>query len=428
MKILFIIEPFKVELLGMAYLASAIKKAGHQAEILKINDENFIESIKKINPDFLAYSVTTGKHKKFLEVHKQITHHFKIPSVWGGSHPTYCPEFINEEGVDTIIKGEAEKSFIDFLNNPRKGIIDVVPLEQDLDKIELPDREFLYKYSENRNNPIKNVITSRGCRFSCPYCFNSIYRGLYKGQQWVRHRSVNNVIEECIQLKKYPLEFIFFEDDEFLTNPNLEALLLAFKNKVKVNFHCQIRIELLTEKRTKLLKEAGCTGVTFAIESGNDKLRQELLSRKMSKEVIIKGSNLLHKYGITFRTENMIGLPNETIEQMIETLDLNIKCKPDLAWASIFQPYSKCPLGDYCKEQNLWDGEMEGFKETFFESTILKTPLKKQINNFQKIFSFVVDFPFLRPFIKILINVPNNKFYKWLYFYWKQQKYNKIFK
>ena len=55
MKVLFIIEPFKVELLGMAYLASAIKKAGHEAEILKIDDNDFIEAIeaiKEIKPDY----------------------------------------------------------------------------------------------------------------------------------------------------------------------------------------------------------------------------------------------------------------------------------------------------------------------------------------------------------------------------------------
>lgn len=429
MKVLFIVEPFTVEPLGIAYLAAAIKNAGHEAELLKTDDYDFVPKIKSIKPDFLAYSITTGKQKKFLLINQGIrTLVKKIHSVWGGSHPTFYPEFIYDKGVDTIIRGEGEWSFVDFLNNPYYGVSNLAPLERDLDKIAFPDREFLYAYPENYNNPIKNIITSRGCRFSCPYCFNSIYKKLYQGQKWVRYRSPANVIQECLELKHYPLEHIYFEDDEFLTNPHIEKFLYRYGREVKVKFHCQIRIEYLTEDIARLLKEAGCQGVTFAIESGNDYIRKVLLRRNTSKETIIKGAEILHKHNIMFRTENMVGLPGETVNQMLETLDLNIQCRPKIAWASIFQPYPSTPLGQYCKDHGLWEGEMDEFNETFFESSILKTPIQKQIGNLQKLFSFITSFPILRPLAKLLISVPNNKYYKKLYFWWKQRCYDRLFK
>ena len=169
------IEKFTVEPLGIAYLSSVLKKNGYEVDMLKIDYKDFYSELKRIKPDVLAYSLTTGKHKKFLNLNREIKKEFKVLSVFGGAHATYYPEVINEEGVDVVIRGEADKSFVELLNDYRLGkkvkrIIEFRTLEQNLDRIPLPDRKLLYKYPENRNNLIKNVISSRGCRFKCPYC------------------------------------------------------------------------------------------------------------------------------------------------------------------------------------------------------------------------------------------------------------------
>lgn len=426
-KILFIVEPFIIEPLGIAYLAAALKRAGHRAQWLSIKDGLFHPQIEVYDPDFLAYSVTTGQHRTMLEAHRTITTTYRIPSVWGGPHPTLYPEFIEDDGVDTIIRGEAEQSFIDWLENPIKGVIEPVAL-QHIDDIEPPDRDFLYEDANNYLNPIKNVMTSRGCPYNCPYCFNSTYRKIYKGQRWVRHRAVDHVIDECTDLKRYPLKMIYFQDDEFLANPNLEELLVKYADNIGVDFHCQIRIELLTDETAELLVHAGCTGVTFAVESGNDEIRTQLLSRKMSKETILAGCEILHRHGLKFRTENMVGLPNETLDQMLETLDLNIACRPELVWASIFQPYPKCKIADYCIEQGLWDGKTEAFSDTFFDRTILNTPLKHKINRLQKLTSIIASWPVLRPFTRLLISLPLDGLYRRIYKWWKKRKFRILFK
>jgi len=236
------------------------------------------------------------------------------------------------------------------------------------------------------------------------------------------------VIDECTDLKRYPLKMIYFQDDEFLANPNLEELLVKYADNVGVDFHCQIRIELLTDETAELLVHAGCTGVTFAVESGNDEIRTQLLSRKMSKETILAGCEILHRHGLKFRTENMVGLPNETLDQMLETLDLNIACRPELVWASIFQPYPKCKIADYCIEQGLWDGKTEAFSDTFFDRTILNTPLKHKINRLQKLTSIIASWPVLRPFTRLLISLPLDGLYRRIYKWWKKRKFRILFK
>jgi radical SAM superfamily enzyme YgiQ (UPF0313 family) len=432
MKVLFVTEPFSVEPLGIAYLAASLKKHGHEPELLRINDNGFLHEFSELNPDVVAFSVTTGKQRKFLELArrmKKLNPDVKI--IFGGSHPTYFPEIISNECIDAVIRGEADKALPELIDELQvkkqcRRLTEFRTLEQNIDRIPFPDREFLYKYPENRNNPIKNVITSRGCRFSCPYCFNSIYKDFYKGQEWVRFRSADNVIKECVELKKYPLKLIFFQDDEFLSNPDLYEFLRKYKVQVGVPFHCQIRIELLTDEKAQRLKEAGCTGVTFAVECGDPEIRKNLLQRNMTDEQIFKGVELLHKYGFKIRTENMLGLPGESLSQMLKTLKINAKIRPTIGWCSIFQPYPRLPLGEYAYQKGYWSGKGE-YSETFFETTMLNTPLKKEVINLQRLFGVAVHSWCVKVCIKALIKIPNNKTYDRIAKWWKQRQYNKLY-
>lgn len=429
MKVLFLTEKFIVEPLGIAYLASVLKKHGYDVDLIRVDLPDSSTQIKKSKPDILAYSVTTGKHKKFLALNKVIKEEIGGVSIFGGSHPTYYPEMVHENGVDFIVRGEAEKSFIKLLDKIRlfkssSKVIEFSILEQNLDKIPFPDREFLYKYEENRNNPIKNIITSRGCPYNCKFCFNSLYRSFYSGQHWVRYRSPENVIQECIALKKYPLEMIYFQDDELLSNPKIYELLDLYKKEIQVPFHCQLRIELLTEDLAKKLKDCGCNSVTFAIESGNEEIRKKVLGKYISNEKILKGSEILHKIGLKFRTENMIGLPTETLENIIETIDINIKCNPTYGWASIFQPYPRLPLGEQCKELKIWDGGINHIKETFFEDTVLNIKHKKEVVNIQRLFGLIVRYPRFKKLFFWLIKLSTNRVFNKLYFWWKAKVFN----
>jgi anaerobic magnesium-protoporphyrin IX monomethyl ester cyclase len=433
MRVLFVIEPFVVEPLGIAYLASALKNHGHTVDLLKIDNNGWLERVGEFAPDVVAYSVTTGKHKKFLEINRQIKNRYKVKSVFGGAHPTYFPEMKHEKGVDYIIRGEGDHSFPSLINRlaheePVEKEEKPHCLEQDLDKLPNPDRAFLYKYAENFDNPIKNVLMSRGCKFSCPYCFNSLYKGIYKGQNFVRYRSPDAVINEILEMKKdFPLSFLFFQDDEVLSNPHFDEFFDKYSYRVRTPFHVQLRIELLTHLKAKKLKEAGCTGVTFAVECGNETQRKLLLKRNMTNEQIITGAEILHRYDLKFRTENMVGLPGETLPMMYDTIKLNQRLNPTLAWASIFQPYPRLPLGLKATQMGLWHGE-DAFSESFFESTILRVPFKKEIVNIQRLFGFFVKNQVPELVFKNLIKLPMNKGFDRLYHSFKQKQYEELFK
>ncbi|MFH1423795.1 MAG: radical SAM protein [Candidatus Nealsonbacteria bacterium] len=448
MKVLFITKDFIIEPLGIMYVAGALKKAGHEADIVKSGVENAEKKVKDFAPDIIAYSLTTGQHGYFLDLNRKLKSRFKFLAVFGGSHPTFFTEIIKNEGVDVICIGEGEEAFTELADKMsrsedfsaisnlwvKKGgeiIKNDVRSLSDIDSLAFPSRELVYaKYSKSCNNPIKNFLGGRGCPFNCPYCFNHSLKAIYRGRgQYVRFRSVDNLLQEILEVKnKYPMKMIYFQDDTFGTKEEwLEEFSEKYPKMINLPFHCHARANLINEKLTGLLKKAGCSGVTFGIESGNDRLRNQLLERNMTKDQIIKAAKLVKKAGLRLRIFNMLGLPEGSLKDDFETLELNILCQPDLGWASIYQPYPRTKLGDLCIQKGIYGGDIDKISETFFEESVLDIKDKAKINNLQKLFSLAVSFPVLFPLVKVLINLPPNGLFRKTYAYWKEKLNRRIY-
>ena len=439
MKFLFIIRDCSIEPLGILYLSSGLKRNGHIVGLYKYKDfKDIISYLDMFKPDIVGLSMTTGQHIKLLEIASIVKNYDKnIKTIVGGAHPTYFPQISDNCDIDYIVRGEADFSLVKLVNDLSKGIFvcnkviaDFI-LPVDLDSIDFPDREIIYKYPEYYKNKVRNVLTSRGCPFSCSYCYSSAYKELYKGQRIVRYRSPVNIIKECEQIvKNYPVEMFFFADDEFSMDiTRLREIRNLYVNRINLPFHCQIRIDLLNEKRISILKNMGCYSLTFAIESGNGRIRRTILNRNISNQQIIEGCKLLKQYKIKFRAENMIGLPYETFKEMVETVELNVKVKPDYAWVSIYQPYPNTVLGEFCKRVGLFNGSLDGVQEKFSEGTVLNMPLKdkNRLVNLQRLFALVVKFKFLIVILDCLLNLPFEKFYTFLREEWKRYSYKKLF-
>ena len=123
----------------------------------------------------------------------------------------------------------------------------------------------------------------------------------------------------------------------------------------------------------------------------------------------------------------MVGLPGESVNQMLDTLDINIQCNPVYGWASIYQPYPGLPLTAYARKLELWDGNVDDISETFFEATVLKTGLNREIVNIQRLFGLAVSFPILRRLIRWCVRLPNNKLYTKLCAWWKRRRFQRLY-
>ncbi len=427
---MFITDKFTIDPLGIGYLSSYLKANGYGTDIVHGDYENVIDKVKSYQPDMLCYSVTTGKHVYYRDLNLQIKNQTesKALSVFGGPHVTFFPEFCLEPGVDVGVRGEGFDAIVEIACSLEKGhkldnLFNIVvgnhknELRPLMPKSNLlfPDRELIYKYLHNYNNPIKNVMCSFYCPMMCNYCYNKQYKAMY-GITVAEIRPVSNVIEEIQELKQYPLELIFFQDDIFpIYKKEWLSYFCILYRKIHIPFHIQVRAEMLSEDIIKQLKDVGLHGVTFAIESGNTELRNNVLNRKMSDEVILKNADLLHKYGIKLRTENMIGFPGETWGTAMETLKLNVECKPDIGWASLYQPYPGTELGDKCIEDGLFDGDMDSISENFFDKYRIKGDNGKRFERLQKLFSLIVLYPRLRWFANLLTSLPFDRLYRIVY-------------
>jgi len=450
MKILFIIKDFIVEPLGIMYLSTGLKSAGHRVDVVKGDIENVEDKVRDFSPDIIAYSIMTGDHIFFRDLNLKLKDKFKFIAIFGGSHPTFFNEFINEKGVDIICLGEGEeaiveladrlkegKSFTDVPNlwvKNKEGVIknQIRPLA-DIDSIPFPDRELLYsKYPQSRNNRIKNFIGVRGCPYNCSFCYNHRLQEIYRGKgQYARTRSADNLIQEILELKsKYPLEVIYFQDDTFGIDINwMEEFSKKYRKIINIPFHCNQRADLLTEKKVSLLKGAECFGVSVAIEAANDYLRNQILEKNITKEHIIQAIKFLKKAGLRIRTYNILGIPNGSLRDDFETLKFNILLKPDLPYVTIYQPYPGTKLGDWCIQKGLYNGNYDKILESsYFGESPLDIPDKNKVNNLHKLFNLTVSFPFLAPITKILINLPPNALFKKIHSFWRGRLNEKLYK
>lgn len=454
MKFLFLYWNHPIEPLGLMYLSAILKKSGHETKLGIIGGEKDLNQlVVEYKPHVVAASVMTGSHIEFMKLVSEFKKRHSFLSVMGGSHPTFHPDVIEEfPELDVVVQGEAEESIAELANNLEKGADitqiknlwvrkngkvfknEIRNLVQDLDQIPFPDRDLVYEYPLWRNQPIRHFIACRGCAYRCTYCFNNAIVEVYKGKgKWVRWRKVDTVVQEVKEvIRKYGGKFVYFQDDIFIMDKKwLMEFAEKYRREVGLPFHCHIRPNLVDETSAKLLKEAGCYSVHVALETGNDSLRK-LIQRDMPKETVINACRYLNENGIKIMLQNILGLPTSTLKQDMETLEVNILCKPLYAWCSIFQPYPGLELTRYAQGKGLLEENKE-IGRKFFETSILKIENKKEREFLQRWFGIAVAYPILyrSGLLHLLIRMPDipivRKFYNWIYNKFRKSRDNQLY-
>lgn len=410
MKILFIVhDGISHEPLGLEYLSASLIAHGHETRACMQSDS--IATCASWKPDFAAFQVLTGDEKRWGAVAKLIKAEFpSIKTIFGGPHFLFFTGAQQPE-ADFVIRGDGETAIIDVVEGRKH--FDLIPIEN-LDSLPFPDRSLLYnqRFPGIKNNVIRNVLATRGCIYKCSYCYNSNpewQKMVGEGKKRLRYHSPEYMIEHIQRtFEEYGGQLVSFQDDIFGIDMTwLEKFSRLYK-KINIPFFAQLRPYLITEDRVKLLKEAGIHIASFAIESGNAKTRKEILDRNEPNELIERGCELLHRYGIKFRMQNLIGLPvDDPLGDALETLRFNIKCRPTLSWISMLQCYPGTTIADYVIKKGIVKS-MEDLQyrvnATFFEECSLPIKNRKEIERLYAYWSAVVRWPWLYWIVvKILI-------------------------
>lgn len=411
-RVLFVERNLRNEKLGIMYLSGSLKAHGHHANLVQTDKTSLDDFIQDYKPDFVAFSITTGEHINALKVARYVKQKYGIPNIFGGPHCTFFPEIGYEEGVDFVVQGQAESVIIDIVEGRvKKGFIKA-ELAEHIDDLPMADREIFYQYPEFANNPMKNVITSRACPYKCSYCFNHAQFALTKidgeTKKWFDRRSIKNVVQEIDQIRsQYPLEKVLFIDDNFIQSQEwLHAFLDGWKEKVKLPWLCSLRVNSLSEELGIKMFESGLEMINYAMESADPDVQQRLLHRgHITNKDILNAIKLMGRFGVRARMQNIIGLPLlNSLEDALNTLQFNKQHRVTDSWCSIFQPYPRTALGQYCIDHNFTtEDNLKHCSESFFDESRINIPHKNEIYALQKIWYFAVDFNLPLDLIQIII-------------------------
>ncbi len=357
MKIAFINDPH--ERFGIEHVSALLKANGHQTRLFidpKLFDDGefsvrwlarvfdhrqrLIAELKAYQPDLVGFSVDTYSYQWALGMARDIKKEMPVPIILGGIHPTSVPErVIDNESVDMVCVGEGEYAMLELVNSMAKGRVDhairniwfkkdgrvirneVRPLIEDLDALPMPDKELYYSVSPH-SSEIYFIMTGRGCANSCSYCCHSYLKGIYKNKgKYLRQRSIDNIIEELVHARdKYRIKMVRFWDDDFMVGRNagwFREFSRRYKEKVGLPFICYLYPRDVPEEVIRDLKEAGCCEVNIGVQSWDDHVRREVLSRDTPNAEIDALLDVLKRNRINVTADFICGLPLQSDDDAV---------------------------------------------------------------------------------------------------------------
>jgi len=414
--------------LGLLYLSSVLKKAGHETDLFHLtpykteqiigkgllSTSHMLKKVETFKPDIVGFSVSSSEYLLCLDWARKIKDKFDIPIIFGGPHPTVDPlGTLSEKHVDMICVGEGEEALVELLNAIENGknITKIKniwvkknghiyrntlrPLIENIDALPYPDRDLIeIEYLNNKWNGA-SFMTSRGCPFQCSYCINHFLQKLYKNKgSYVRYRNVRNVIDEIkYVIEKYKIEKLTFIDETFSFNKkHIIELCKIYEKEVGLPFVCQTRANVVDKKIFLALKNAGCEIVHIGIESGNEFIRNSVMNRNMNEESILNAFKLAKEVGLRTSAYNMVGLPYETESMIWDTIKLNREAKPDETLCTILSPFKGTELEKVCRE-NKWI--KNDISESYYTEMTHEIPTIscEDVISYQQLFQLYINLP-----------------------------------
>jgi len=323
---------------GFTYIATLIKKMGYQLEVidcrLKENVKDFV--IENVQDSSMMGIATYMDSFVFLkEITALLKEKFPDKLIFlGGSLVSSLPKILlSYTAADCAILGEAELTLIEFLKHyfeensvDFKNIKGMAYKENNEIKVNPPrpqiknlDNLPLLNYTiwPNYENIIAKgqilISSMRGCPMECTFCFKTIPA--------LRLKSLERFEEEVAYLKENTkFDYTWLNDLTFNINEKRAMLVSEIMKKYKVKYHCFARVTHFSRELAYKLKETGCLGIWFGMESYNQKILDNC-GKNVTVEDINKALMVSQEAGLAVRGLFIIGLYGETEESLKNMLD-----------------------------------------------------------------------------------------------------------
>ncbi|MCM8791840.1 MAG: B12-binding domain-containing radical SAM protein [Candidatus Omnitrophica bacterium] len=357
------------EPLSLGFLASFLEKNNIEVKIIdELAGDDVEKEIISFSPHAVGITATTPLVRRAYEI-ARFCKKKDILVIMGGPHVSV----LSDEALcfaDVVVKGEGEEALLKIIRNDiRKGLV-IGNYIKNLDDFPPPARHLMhmdyYLYTKDRlrhtylyfvlpHTRVASILTGRGCRYRCIFCHNS-WRNLP-----LRFNSPERVIQEIEELiSKYKIQALFFIEDTLFTDRNRleEICRLMRKQKIKIIWGANARVNEIDEDILKIAKNAGCRQITFGFESGSQRILN-ILKKGTTVEQNKKAIHLCRKLGIIPQGTFIIGNPTETAEDIYATLNF-IKENPLSGPGVLYStPFPGTELWNWCREHNLISKDLD---------------------------------------------------------------------
>lgn len=377
--------------LGTLYVAASLLQEGHDVRFLNgafLSHDQIMTELVAFKPDVVGlYSTTFGWTKAMFTASAirkgGIQTHPCI--VAGGPYPVAVQEKCLEDcrDIDAVITGEGEITMTEMLRRIsgqkslhgveglvfRDGGIIVKnpprPLIEDVDSIPFPARELLGDAMDYipppatyKRKPVAVIMTARGCSRRCIFCFQ-IDKHRKKG---IRFRSVENVMKEielCLSQGYREIKFI----DDTLAADYDRAMRIALeikKRKLDFTWFASACVHQVDKPLLQAFRDAGCWAILFGAESGVQK-NLNTIRKGITLDQTRRAVKTAQEAGLTVYTPFIFGIPGETFEDGLKTIEFACELNPDIANFHALTPFPGTELYDNIDKYGTISGDLTNY-------------------------------------------------------------------
>ncbi len=355
--------------------AAVLEKENFDVKILDCTAENISWSklenlINKSNPDMIVVTISTPSFYGDIKV-ADICKNLNILSVVIGVHCTALPEkTLLCSNFDVVVRGEPEITILEIAKNigNKKNLNDVLgisykkdavihhnksrPFIKDLDVLPFPalhlinNKKYLFPFSKE----IWTLVTiNRGCPYNCIFCTSFLYYG--KCQRFRSPSNVADEIEEIVTSFKIRKIGMWGEIFTISDKTTSEICNEIKKRNLDVEWYIASRADTLNNFRIKKLVSAGCKATTLGIESGSQKILNNI-KKNITTRQAFKTIKNCKKFGLETQAHVMFGLPGENKKTAQESIKFIKNANPDYVNFYCAVPFPGTEFWNYVNKNN----------------------------------------------------------------------------
>jgi radical SAM superfamily enzyme YgiQ (UPF0313 family) len=335
--------------LGLAYLAAAMEEAGAEVRVLDLvvtpySAEMLAKILDDFQPELVGLTAVTMTVDHAMAVVDGVKRHNpRAVTVMGGPHVTFsAPQTLKAcPSLDVAVLGEGERTMVELVRavaagsgfenvagiaHRADGAIRFTPSRgfiADLDSLPPPARRLLPLGRYRALGMPISMTTTRGCPHQCIFCVGRKMVGAK-----VRYRSPRRVVDELEAIGRLGFHQVNIVDDLFTADKGHCTAVCdeILRRGLKVRWTSFARVDTVSEEILSKMKAAGCTAVSFGVESANRAILKTI-KKRITPEQVVEAVGMCARTGVTPFASFILGLPGETPETIQETMEFGSKLK-----------------------------------------------------------------------------------------------------